>query len=38
MLCRTGGYTRCSSEICLGSLLRGVLPVAKARGDLLTRA
>jgi hypothetical protein len=38
MLCRTGRSTRWSPKICLGSLLRGILPVAKAGSDLLARA
>ena len=35
MLCRTGRSTRYNSGICLQSLLRGVLPIAEAGGDLL---
>jgi hypothetical protein len=34
---RPGRSTRWSSEIYRGSLLRGVLPVAKAEGYLLAR-
>jgi hypothetical protein len=38
MLCRTRCFTRWSSKICWGSLLRGVLPIGKVGGDLLTGA
>jgi hypothetical protein len=38
MLCRTGRSSRWSSEIYWGRLLRGVLPVRKAGGDLLAGA
>jgi hypothetical protein len=38
MLCRTGCSKRQNSEICCGSLLCGILPVAKAGSDLLAGA